>query len=303
MCPTCEQVVKPQEVVHFEGRSSTQGGGALALLHRLYSGMKVRCVYHPELLVNKPLSSEAETAKTSGFSCPWRGAMHDYASHLGTCKVHGAVTVTTTSGTPVVSSVANEEEAITPASSSQAAQTGTLPAATMLPSTAPAAPSLASRSELSWTHITGAFQALAPWHSEEAGALCVQQGATLWVTSTDESGEWAYARVLQVPLNSQVVSTEAPPPAWVPRAVLQRAVYPACSVFDAQGQAQGLSLNLGDFVHVYHREASGWTYGARLERQPSQVPGYADGSQQQHHHPEEVGWFPEACITEPLPVA
>jgi hypothetical protein len=84
---------------------------------------------------------------------------------------------------------------------------------------------------------------------------------------------------------------EALPHAWVPRAVLQRAVYPTCSVFDAQGQVQGLSLSPGDLVHVYHREISGWTYGARLERL-----GSPDAA------PEAVGWFPEACITEPLPV-
>merc|ERR1719433_1636472 len=95
ICPTCEQAVRPQEVVHFEGRSSTPSGGALALLHRLYSGMKVRCVYHPELLESKPLTSEAESARASGVSCPWRGAMHDYASHLGTCKVHASVAATT----------------------------------------------------------------------------------------------------------------------------------------------------------------------------------------------------------------
>lgn len=304
MCPTCEQVVVRQEVVHFEGRSSTPGGGALALLHRLYSGMKVRCVYHPELLGSKPLTCEAESARASGLSCSWRGAMHDYASHQGICKVHASVMsgVLANGGAGGGASSSRLEEAFTnPAAPSQPGQVGAPRVAASLPSSAPSAP-LASRSEQSWTHITGAFQALAPWHSKEAGALCVQQGATLWVTSTDESGEWAYARVLQVSFSSQAATGETPPPAWVPRAVLQRAVYPACSIFDAQGQAQGLSLNLGDFVHVYHREESGWTYGARLERRPQKAAS-VDGSQQQLHRPEEVGWFPEACITEPLPVA
>mmetsp|Transcript_79043 Transcript_79043/g.183377 ORF Transcript_79043/g.183377 Transcript_79043/m.183377 type:complete len:988 (+) Transcript_79043:131-3094(+) len=299
MCPTCEQAVVRQEVVHFEGRSSTPGGGALALLHRLYAGMKVRCIYHPELLCSKPLTGEAEAARKLGFSCTWRGAMHDYAGHLGHCKVHASVSASTCAGASSSAGLAAGRASASTPFKSQAPL-----AVAALPSVAPTTPTLRSRAEQSWTHITGAFQALAPWHSQEAGALCVQQGATLWVTSTDESGEWAYARVLQprAPVSSQSVSTEAPPPAWVPRAVLQRAIYPAYSVFDAQGQAQGLSLCVGDFVHVYHREASGWTYGARLERRP-QKAAVAEGLQEQHHRPEEVGWFPEACITEPLPVA
>jgi len=280
ICPTCEQAVARQEVVHFEGRSSTPGGGALALLHRLYSGMKVRCVYHPELL-SRPLTGEAERAKASGSSCSWRGAMHDYAGHLRGCKAHAAVRATA-----AATGVAPEEVPVR-----------------AVPSQAPKAalPPPHARPEATWTHVTGAFQALAPWHSREAGALCVQQGATLWVTSTDESGEWAYARQLQASFASRAPAEDAPPPAWVPRAVLQRAVYPACSAFDAQGQAQGLSLGLGDHVHVYHREASGWTYGARLERRPQKAA--SPEAAPQHHRPEAVGWFPEACITEPLPVA
>ena len=54
-----------------------------------------------------------------------------------------------------------------------------------------------SQSKLDTAHITGAFQAMAQWISAEAGALSVQQGTVLWVTSTDASGDWAYARVLQ----------------------------------------------------------------------------------------------------------
>lgn len=128
--------------------------------------------------------------------------------------------------------------------------------------------------------------------------MSVAQGSTLWVTSTDESGEWAYARVLQAPFGAQQNSADLSQSAWVPRALLQRAVYPACNAFDATGQAQGLSLKLGDCVHVYHREATGWTYGARLERLS------VDGQHRQARQQEvEVGWFPEACILEPLPIA
>lgn len=311
MCPTCEQAVARQEVVHFEGRSSTPGGGALALLHRLYAGMKVRCVYHPELLGGKPPTAEAEAARAAGLSCSWRGAMHDYSGHLaGSCAVHKAVASRAAATAPPAAPAAASAPAGAarmPSMPSQAAQTApstraALAAAGVPPSTAPVASSLAPRAEQSWTHVTGAFQALAPWHSQEAGALSVQQGTTLWVTSTDESGEWAYARALQprAPVGSQPASGDAPPPAWVPRAVLQRAVYPACSVFDAQGQAQGLSLGLGDLVHVYHREASGWTYGARLERRRD--AGAAEAAQERPRL-EQAGWFPEACIMEPLPVA
>lgn len=70
----------------------------MALLHRLYSGMKVRCVYDAELLERRPLTPEAAAAKTSGQSCTWRGAMHDYANHLSSCAAHSfAVAATKTS--------------------------------------------------------------------------------------------------------------------------------------------------------------------------------------------------------------
>lgn len=271
-CPTCQQAVRPQEVVHFEGTRS--GGGAMALLHRLYSGMKVRCAYHPDMGTKPPLTPWAARAKASHLTCSWRGAMHDYAGHLATCQVHAAV-----AGSPVHAGVAHASESSTAV---QRASAGTA---------APFA-TLTSSSSTSSLAFQGAFQALVPWHSQEAGALSVHQGVALWVTSTDTSGEWAYARVLQARHD------EAQPHAWVPRAVLQRAVYPTCSVFDAQGQVQGLSLAPGNLVHVYHREASGWTYGARLERRsPPNGEGHAVLT------PEEVGWFPEACIAEPLPVA
>lgn len=115
----------------------------------------------------------------------------------------------------------------------------------------------------------------------------------LWVTSTDDSGEWAYARLLNAP-NGLPIAEQTAQHAWVPCGVLQRAVYPICSAFDAQGQAQRLSLSLGDFVVVYHREPSGWTYGARLNRHAGRdgAPPLSD----------DVGWFPEACIAHPLAV-
>merc|ERR1712113_261783 len=98
-------------------------------------------------------------------------------------------------------------------------------------------------------------------------------------------------------------TSDLPPAAWVPRAVLQRAVYPACSTFDASGQAQGLSLNLGDLVHVYHREVSGWTYGARVERGTEKKLLISYQQELQQEDSKDVGWFPEACIREPLPIA
>jgi hypothetical protein len=185
-----------------------------------------------------------------------------------------------------------------------AAEKGALSKATppsSLPSAKAAATTAASSGSRSsstsgpvWMQKTGAFQVLQPWQSSEAGALCVQQGTALWVTSTDDSGEWAYARMM-VPSSPSAGSAHSEEVhAWVPRAVLQRAIYTACSVFDAAGQAQGLTLRLGDLVHVYHREASGWTYGARLERLSTN--GVAAGSAM----PEESGWFPEACIGEAL---
>jgi len=232
-CPTCSQQVKRQQLVHFE--SSSTPGGALGLLYRLYSGMKVRCVYDSELA--RPLTAEAGRARAQGLSCTWRGALHDYPNHLGSCPAH--------------SSTKPDLEGSAQAS-------------------IPAKEGLSCAAQ---PHVTGAFQALAPWHSPEVGALSIQRGASLWVSSTDESGEWAYARLGDAH-------------AWVPRAVLQRAVYPARSTFDAHGQAQGLSLSPGDHVQVYHRETSGWTYGARLALEGS---------------PEQVGWFPEACIADPLP--
>ena len=85
-CPTCSQQVKRQQLVHFE--SSSTPGGALGLLYRLYSGMKVRCVYDSELA--RPLTAEAGRARAQGLSCTWRGALHDYPSHLGSCPAHSS---------------------------------------------------------------------------------------------------------------------------------------------------------------------------------------------------------------------
>lgn len=296
-CPTCQQVVRPQEVVHFEGTRSS--GGAIALLYRLYSGMKVSCVYHPDLLHSPkpPLTPEAERAKASRASCTWRGALHDYASHLNSCMVHATV-----ANEPARASRAYEpaqgcgyEPAYVPPQGVPA-----LPSASLHEQLGVVVPSSASDEcvrrgpDLGSSHVTGAFQAIAPWHSAEGGALSVQQGTVVWVSSYDASGDWAYARVLH---GRESLQAHNEAHAWVPRAVLQRAVYPACSVFDAHGQVQGLSLSRGSLVHVYHREVSGWTYGARLERRKSLE---ADGNQMLG--PEEVGWFPEACIAEPLTV-
>jgi len=95
-CPTCGQAVRPREVKHFEER--TLSGGALALLYRLYSGMKVRCLYHSELLGGKPLTAEADRARALDLRCSWRGALHDHANHLKTCPAHLAVLASTASG-------------------------------------------------------------------------------------------------------------------------------------------------------------------------------------------------------------
>lgn len=253
-CPTCRQVVGPREVVHFESKSSTPGGGALALLYRLYSGMKVSCVYHSDL-GNKPLTAEAAQAKASGRSCNWRGAMHDYPNHLNSCEVHASV-------------------------ASQEREQGEAPLA------APPITQSPFQSECQ-ALVTGFFQISTPWHPPEAGTPHLQRGTILWVTSSaDERGEWALARIVQ----PRTIDSAA----WVrvPRTVIQRAVYRIHQKFNAEGQAQ-LSLNVGDEVHVYRRETSGWTMGARLDVHSSDARAT----------PGEVGWFPERCIAEPLPVA
>lgn len=350
-CPTCKQAVRQQEVKHFESRSSNVSGGpatggALGLLYRLYSGMKVRCVYHSELLTTgKFLTKEAERASGSNLSCGWSGAMHDYTNHRIHCEVHAAVASTANSTPGAAGSSAGVSggarqkapgrqpqpqncrgqagpglaQTVPPAQqmnsatavekapipkSGQANPPPNLPSPAHLPAQAPATSAVPSSagvwSSPSWMQKTGAFQVLASWHSPEAGALCVKPGTCLWVTSTDDSGEWAYARMM-VPSRPSAASMGPEDPhlhAWVPRAVLRRATYPSCSNFDSQGQVQGLSLRLGDFVHVYHREASGWTYGARLERSSTNGAGSPSSL-----NPEEVGWFPEACIADPVPVA
>lgn len=258
------------------------------MLSRLYSGMKVRCIYHSELLdVDRPaLTPEAGRAKAEGRSCSWRGAMHDYESHLDSCQVHALMTGSSPAAPSTASSAGSAPVPTSPVRRIGSTLTASAPPFTM-PPVLPAQP---VRPEQAWTQITGAFQVLSPWHSLESGSLCMHPGAVLWVTSSDASGEWAYARSTHVP---PLYQGDAAVHAWVPRSVLQRAVYPACSGFDAQGQPQGLSLQLGNCVHVYLREASGWTYGARLSTKP---PHNAPLT------PEAVGWFPEACIAEPVPL-
>merc|ERR1719221_2464854 len=117
--------------------------------------------------------------------------MHDYTAHLGSCKVQAWVNTRASASSPAAK-----------------------PPAGSLPS--PSASSSAPAGD--WAHITGAFQALAPWASRDAGALAVHQGSTLWVNSADDSGEWAYAQLL--PQGRRPGQPE-PAPAWVPRALLQ----------------------------------------------------------------------------------
>eukprot|EP00913_Durusdinium_trenchii_P020768 g19508.t1 len=85
VCPTCQQAVRQTDVVRLESAT----GPALSLLHRLYSGMKVRCVYHAEQ--RNEVNPEVAKARASKLSCPWSGALLDFTVHLGNCQVHAAV--------------------------------------------------------------------------------------------------------------------------------------------------------------------------------------------------------------------
>lgn len=78
-CPTC--LIGYGELACLEQTR----GGALALLHRVYSGLKLRCLYHPDMR-DQPWDELKKTTMT----CEWRGFLQDYAKHLDTCAAHQA---------------------------------------------------------------------------------------------------------------------------------------------------------------------------------------------------------------------
>eukprot|EP00397_Hematodinium_sp_SG-2012_P000800 GEMP01000801.1.p1 GENE.GEMP01000801.1~~GEMP01000801.1.p1 ORF type:complete len:1095 (+),score=286.67 GEMP01000801.1:1174-4458(+) len=78
-CPTCQ--VTYGELVCLEQTR----GGALALLHRVYSGLKLRCLYHPN-----SREQPWEELKAATKTCEWRGFLQDYARHLESCSAHQA---------------------------------------------------------------------------------------------------------------------------------------------------------------------------------------------------------------------
>ncbi|CAJ1400550.1 unnamed protein product, partial [Effrenium voratum] len=231
VCPGCQQPVRQQDVVQLESAT----GPGLALLHRLYSGMKVRCLYHPEL--------EASRGQSSRGTCSWSGALLDYTAHLGNCQVHAG----------------SGEKAADPAAAEKTARES--------PHTALA---------------VGMFLATSTWEGLTTGTLPVQRGARVWVSQLDERGEWALGQLYQ---EWSPVSEAA----WVPRCVLTPALFPVHSPFDPAlhaHQAQGLALAAGDLVGVQSLH-NGWSYGAKMT--PLNEAG-------------ESGWYPQACISEPLPL-
>mmetsp|Transcript_76207 Transcript_76207/g.166320 ORF Transcript_76207/g.166320 Transcript_76207/m.166320 type:complete len:501 (+) Transcript_76207:264-1766(+) len=316
-CPMCDHAVSRKELVHFEARFS--GGGALALLHRLYSGMKVRCIYHPDLEGSEAETPEAARARLMGLQCNWRGAMHDYKMHLEhRCKVQEALTDPANAATASTSS--SSKAAVAASSSGGGGQGGSGGRAAagrgggggsggdgVTPSTSSAVPgagmgdhpaspgrgagaTAAGEEEASFDewHVQGIWQATAPWEATEAGVMSFDPGCLMWASETDASGYWFLAQKMEAP-NDYALQAEK---AWVPHGFLRRAPFQACGSFDGLGQVQSLSFKVGDYLYVYHRETSGWTFGARV------VFG-EDGNCKE----VERGWFPEGCVGEPLPPA
>jgi len=316
-CPTCSQAMKPQDVVYFDGKGAQSA--AYGLVYRLYSGMKVRCCYHKDLLAGTPRSPAAEKAKAMGLSCTWRGALHDYTPHLANCEVHQRVAepaISSTAPPPapsaqvVSASAAAKQPVCALANGNPAAPQSCSGASTGLQATrgagnrgigaevnhVNAGNQSASQTQAATSQSSssprqtwyGAYQVTSTCRlSEEV----LQLGTELWVSNTDDSQGWAWAQLMRA--NSASVS------GWVPLASLQRSVYCVVQPFQVQQQdaSRGLSLNRGDMIHVYYRQASGWSYGARLERQA--VP---HNSGQSQLVTMEEGWFPEVCVADPLPV-
>jgi len=250
-CPTCQQAVKKDDVVKLESAT----GAGLALLHRLYSGMKVRCVYHPE--TGEVDSPEVAKAKRNRLSCKWSGALLDFTVHLGNCQVHAAVC----------------EPRANPGS--RGLSDGGLASAS--------APREA-REAREARSLRGICVVTEPYQVATPGTLSVQRGMHVWVNDVGEHhAEWAWGQLYQ---DFQTVSD----PAWVPRCVLKQALYWVRGPFDREGQpaAQTSYLHLwGSEVVTVENFNNGWTYGTKMAG-----PHY--------NQPEESGWYPQACIGNPL---
>lgn len=249
-CPTCQQAVKKDDVVKLESAT----GAGLALLHRLYSGMKVRCVYHPE--TGEVDSPEVAKAKRNRLSCKWSGALLDFTVHLGNCQVHAAVCEPR--GNP-----------------GRGLSDGGLASAS--------APREA-REAREARSLRGICVVTEPYQVATPGTLSVQRGMHVWVNDVGEHhAEWAWGQLYQ---DFQTVSD----PAWVPRCVLKQALYWVRGPFDREGQpaAQTSYLHLwGSEVVTVENFNNGWTYGTKMAG-----PHY--------NQPEESGWYPQACIGNPL---
>lgn len=230
VCPTCRQAVTSSDVVQLE----TATAPGLALCYRLYSGMKVRCVYHSD--VTGELNEDHAKAKDRRLSCSWTGALLDFQTHLGNCQVHSAVCERSKTSRGGESS----------ASASQPT-----------PQHAPAQPMV----------LRG--MCLATEDYQAPGTLAVQRGMRVWVNETEQHPEWVSGQRCK---NNDF--TRISDPAWVPRCFLKPALYLVRSPWECEKQgvpSSYLPLRVGEVVTVESLQ-NGWSYGRKMVGGPYYQP-------------------------------
>eukprot|EP00927_Polykrikos_kofoidii_P043918 TRINITY_DN38009_c0_g2_i1.p1 TRINITY_DN38009_c0_g2~~TRINITY_DN38009_c0_g2_i1.p1 ORF type:complete len:744 (-),score=68.41 TRINITY_DN38009_c0_g2_i1:127-2358(-) len=112
-----------------------------------------------------------------------------------------------------------------------------------------------------------------PRSTVEQNLLSVREGEHVYITWALPEG-WAHAAL------------QNGAKGWLPTEICRRRVFAVVSPYEENtGSPELLRLRIGDRVVVYHREAGGWTYGARLQPRSDVIPA-------------ERGWFPSWTLDE-----
>ncbi|CAD7936792.1 unnamed protein product [Amoebophrya sp. A120] len=119
----------------------------------------------------------------------------------------------------------------------------------------------------------GDMEALHDWEDPDTQTH-VSVGDRMKVQAVDDSGEWAYAGRADHSAN----------PTWIPRSILQHIVYTTRNTYNPESCTPSmLPITAGDKLFAYYHDASGWTFGEKLNPN-SEAPG-----------PE--GWYPTSLLT------
>jgi len=125
--------------------------------------------------------------------------------------------------------------------------------------------------------ITGDFWVISGWSSADKWGddvpLAVVAGDTVYISEVDPQG-WALAK------------KTGGETGWMPFSICRRRVYKAVEPYNGDESCGYSRIAHGDRLEVFHRDDTGWCYGARLLR-------LSDGADSRHI---SRGWFPSSVV-------